>query len=325
MLVSVLFWILWPRPVQPVVEHKSEVPPRVNPSSAPVAQSAQPANPSSPQILQQGNPEKLKQAQERSAKHIEALNKDIDFYGQTVDQDSHPLPGVQITMVVPHFLPGIDGMSIHVNRTSDANGLFDIHDATVTGDAVDIEGMSKEGYTLEPCHRGLGPTGGAPGNPMIFRLWRDDIKEPLITGQRSFDVRADGSPCILSVASNGFVQSDAPRGDFSLRLNIPQPQDGAHPNWSFEFEAANGGIAEELDPSAAMYRAPEGGYTNLFRFVLDDAHPWTRSGSKFNFYFYLADRKVYGRISFDLMFFRNKPPYIRTEYAINPTGSRILR
>jgi hypothetical protein len=233
---------------------------------------------------------------------------------------------VEIKMIVPHYVgSSLDGKMIHVDRTSDQSGLFDIHDASVTGDGIEVEHMSKEGYSLEPMTRSFGAVGGAPGNPTIFKLWRNDIKEPLITGQRSFDVRADGSPCILSVTSNGFVQSDAPREDFSLRLNIPQPQDGAHPNWSFEFKAANGGIAEELDSSAAMYRAPEGGYTNLFRFVLDDAHPWTRSGSKFNFYFYLADRKVYGRISFDLMFFRNKPPYIRTEYAINPTGSRILR
>ena len=59
---------------------------------------------------------------------MEARNLPIDFYGQTVDQDGNPLPGVQIKMMVPHFLPGLDGMSIPVNRTSDANGLFDVHD-----------------------------------------------------------------------------------------------------------------------------------------------------------------------------------------------------
>ncbi len=78
-----LFWLLWPRPVQPVMERKPAVPPTVYPAPvAQVPQSGQPAHPGSAQIFQQGNPEKLKQAQERSAKHIEALNKDIDFYGR---------------------------------------------------------------------------------------------------------------------------------------------------------------------------------------------------------------------------------------------------
>jgi hypothetical protein len=56
-----LFWLLWPRPVQPVMEQKSAVPPTVNPAPvAQVPQSAQPANPSPAQILQQRNPEKHK-------------------------------------------------------------------------------------------------------------------------------------------------------------------------------------------------------------------------------------------------------------------------
>lgn len=260
---------------------------------------------------------------EVTQKLLEEKNVPINFYGQTVDQDDNPLADVDVTVQVRHYDASVFGTSIKVDRKSDSAGLFDIHN--VTGDAFDLESISKKGYNAEPTRRGWGPTGGAPGNPVIFRLWRNDIKEPLITGQKSFEVLADGSPYILSVTTNGFIHSDAPREDFSISLNIPQPQDEAHPNWSFEFEAANGGIAEEMAPAAAMYRAPEGGYTNLFRFVLDDAHPWMRASSKFNFYFYLADRKVYGRISFELMFFRNKPPYIRTEYAINPTGSRILR
>ena len=90
-------------------------------------------------------------------------------------------------MTVPHFVANsLDGIMIHVHRTSDQSGLFDIHDASVTGDGIEVEHMSKEGYSLEPMTRKLWRGWRRSRNPMIFKLWRNDIKEPLITGQRSF-------------------------------------------------------------------------------------------------------------------------------------------
>ena len=44
----------------------------------------------------------------------------------------------------------------------------------------DIESMSKEGYELEMTQRGYGAVGGSQASPVLFRLWRNDIKEPLI-------------------------------------------------------------------------------------------------------------------------------------------------
>jgi hypothetical protein len=326
-VLVVLFWLLWPRPVQPVMEQKPEVPTTVNPAPvAQVPQSAQPANPGPAPILQQGNPEKLKQAKERSAKHIEALNRDIDFYGQTVDQDGNPLPGVKIGMIVPHFVANsIDGRMIHVDRTSDADGLFDIHDASVTGDGIDIEYMSKEGYTLEPSCRSVGPTSGAPGNPTIFRLWRNDIKEPLITGQKSFPIEPNGTSYVINFSKGAISLSGTEDGDLKLRINLPQPIASKSPNWSCEFQPVNGGLAEETDTSAAMYLAPTSGYSNLFNFAISPTNPWTRQSGTLRFYLRLKDGKEYGRLSIDMAMWTTRPNILRVQYAINPTGSRILR
>ncbi len=228
-------------------------------------------------------------------------------------------------MVVPHFLPGLDGMSIHVNRTSDANGLFDIHDATVTGDAVDIESMSKEGYELEPCHRGLGPTGGAPGNPMIFRLWRNDIKEPLITGSRALQYVPDGRLYTIDITNGVITEGSLANGDVTLWVKRPEQIVLAQRfDWSSELQLVGGGFAEELDGSSAMYVAPTDSYSNTFHF--DARNGWSDTTGVRRFYLKLKNGD-YGRASIEIMAYYNKqiPGLIRIQYAINPTGSRILR
>ncbi len=229
-------------------------------------------------------------------------------------------------MIVPHYLGySLDGRMIHVDRTSDADGLFDIHDASVTGDGIDIEYMSKEGYTLEPCNRGLGPVGGAPGNPRIFKLWRNDIKEPLITGQKSFPIEPNGTPYAIDFSSGTISPATTTSGDLELRINIPPPVGGKYPDWSCEFRPVNGGLAEETDTSSPMYLAPTVGYTNLFSYFQSPTNPWAPRNGTLRFYLRLKDGKEYGRISIDMALCVRNPNKLRVEYAINPTGSRILR
>lgn len=254
-----------------------------------------------------------------------ARNLPIDFYGQTVDQDGNSLPGVHIKMMVAHYLPGMEGMSIPVNRTSDANGLFDVHDANVTGDGIDIEYMSKEGYALEPMTRSFGPVGGAPGNPVIFRLWRNDIKEPLITGQKSFSIEPNGTSYIVDLTKGTISQSDGEDGDLKLRINMPPPVGGKYPDWWCEFRTVNGGLAEETDSSSPMFLAPTAGYTNLFSFSESATNPWNRQSGNLRFFLRLKNGNEYGRISIDMAACARNPNRLRIEYAINPTGSLILR
>ena len=329
-VVSVLlFWILWPSPVHPVraVEQKQVVSPAVNP--APVAQgpqSAWPTNPSSAEILKHRNPEKLKQAQEQEAKQIEALNRDINFYGQTVDQDDNPLPGVQIKMIVPHYLGySLDGKMIHADRTSDQNGLFDIHDANVTGDGFDMEYMSKKGYTLEPMARSFGPMGGAPGNPVIFKLWRNDIKEPLLTGSRALQYIPDGRVYTIGITNGVISESSLANGDMTLWVKRPERIVLVQRfDWSSELQLIGRGLAEEPDLNSAMYVAPIEGYSNTFHF--DARNGWSDTTGVRRFYLKLKNRD-YGRASIEIMAYYNKqiPGLIRIEYAINPIGSRVLR
>jgi hypothetical protein len=326
-IALVLFWILWPRsPVNYVMpEEKTESQSKLT-TTAQIPQSGPSTELTTNEVRKARSSEKIKKAQEEELREIAALNRAIDFYGQTIDQDGNPLPGVEITMTVPHYVAfSLDGKMIHLSRISDQNGFFDIHDASVTGDAVDIESMIKNGYTLEPMRRGLGPVGGAPGSPIIFKLWRNDIKEPLIKGGKSFPIEPDGTTYVIDFAKGTISSSGAEVGDFKLHFNLPQPIDRKHPNWSCEFQPVNGGLAEEPDASAAMYLAPTSGYSNLFNFAISPTNPWTRQSGTLRFYLCLKDGKEYGRISIDMAMWARKPNILRVEYAVNPNGSRILR
>jgi len=327
-VLFVLFWMLWPRssPLGRIVEQQTEAPATVMPATvSQVPQSVSANNPSLGEILKHTIREKTKEAQEDFNRRVQARNVPIDFYGQTVDQNSNPLAGVQIKLMVAHYLPGLEGMSIPVNRTSDANGFFDVHDASVTGDGFDMAYVSKDGYTLEPMARSFGPVGGAPGNPMLLKLWRNDIKEPLVTGRDALDIIADGRSYVINVTNNFITGGIQGSGDFSVWIKRPDGVTWSNRfDWSCELHVIGGGLAEEPDLKSAMYVAPTDAYTNGFHF--DATNGWGKTTGARRFYLRLGNGN-YGRASIEILsyFDHQAPGLIRIEYAINPTGSRILR
>lgn len=249
----------------------------------------------------------------------------LNFYGQTVAQDGKPLPGVQIQVRVRNWTAG--GISIPYKCESDSSGRFNIHG--VNGDAFDIESMSKEGYELEMTQRGYGAVGGSQVSPVLFRLWRNDINEPLISVKKAFEVVPDGRKYFI-VMTNGAV-SDKANGDedFSISLNAPPNiRLGQRFDWSGTLQMLNGGGLREESVDYYMYIAPIDGYTNSAGFgeVATNKSWGGESGPK-RYYISLRGGRVYGHMSFELYTYYNltRSPRVRIEYAINPTGSRILK
>jgi hypothetical protein len=155
-------------------------------------------------------------------------------------------------------------------------------------------------------------------------MWRKDIKEPLITGNQSFTIVPNGTSYVVDLIKGKLSQSDDENGDLKFRINIPPSISGKYPDWSCEFRVVNGVLAEENDASSPMYLAPTTGYTSAFNF--DSAtSSWNRQNGSLRFYLRLKDGKEYGRISIDMAACVRNPNKLRIEYAINPTGSRILR
>lgn len=304
-------------------QERADVTPNQPPRATTIPQPADSHNPSVGEILANTDPIKAKKRQEQIGNAMESANVPIDFYGQTIDQDGNPLSGVQVKAIVRHWTASLQGTSVRVDRTSDSNGFFDIHD--VTGDAFDLESMGKEGYELEPGQRTFGPSGGAPVKPVIFKLWNKLDKQPMVSGRDALDILADGRMYAIGITNNTMTEGNQGNGDLTVWVKRP---DGVtwstRFDWSCELQIVNGGLCEELNQNSPMYVAPTDGYTNGFHF--DARNGWGKSTGTRRFYLRLENGGRYGRASVEILpyFDHQEPGLIRIEYAINPTGSHIL-
>jgi hypothetical protein len=77
-----------------------------------------------------------------------------------------------------------------------------------------------------------------------------------------------------------------------------------------------------------MFLAPTEGYTNRFAYTqIAGASGWGDTTGDMSFYVTLRDGQMYGRMSIELCanFHGKAPGMVRFSYAINPSGSRVLR
>jgi hypothetical protein len=258
---------------------------------------------------------------------LEMKNVPTDFYGRVVDQDSNSLSGVKIKVNVRHWELTVNDLSrsISVERETDADGLFHIDGAT--GDVFDIDYIQKNGYELEPNTKpGYGVIGGSFSDPVIFKMWRSDIHEPLVTGKKSFQIIPDGRTYIIDLSKGTIAESG--EGDLKIWAKRPAPiVFGQRYDWSCEIDTVNGGLLQETDVYSSMYLAPADGYTPSFKFEQKIGNGWGDSTGTKRFYVMLKNGQEYGRISIELFAYYNDHilGLIRIEYAINPSGSHILR
>ena len=128
--------------------------------------------------------------------YMESQNKPIDFCGQVVDQDGNPLVGasvkgeaLHVKVVVPAAW-GDEDEIVPIEKETDSMGRFEIQG--ISARAVELESIQKSGYEAEPVKRAWGTVEGTFQNPVIFKMWRTNIHEKLITGEKSFDIIPDG-------------------------------------------------------------------------------------------------------------------------------------
>jgi len=272
-------------------------------------------------ISQSGSQNRLGLLQQALA----ANNSPVDFYGKAIDQDSNDLSGVKINFYIRHWelTQHSDSIPIRLQRESGPDGRFEIHG--VSGDAISVESIGKDGYELEPMQNTFGPASGGFINPVIFKMWNTNIHEQLITGDKPFHIVPDGRPYFINLADDSISESGS--GDLKLWLKFDAPKPNYLYDWSCKVEVMNGGLLEQDDLNDSMYLAPTAGYTPSFQLqqqIKGGQHGST--GSK-RFYINLNNGQTYGRIQIELMAYYNNeiPGMIRLSYAINPSGSRILR
>ncbi len=264
---------------------------------------------------------------ERLQRLLEGKNVPVNFYGKVIDQDSNSLSGVEIKVTVRHWGLTLKDISteIPIERTTDESGRFKLDGAT--GDAFDLDYIRKTGYEVEPGQRSFGAACDSYDEPIVFKMWSTNIDEQLITGEKRFHVAIDGRPYFISLTDGTISQSD--QGDLKVWIKFPAETNAEQPNnWLAEIDAVNGGILEEHDPYSSMYLAPESSYTQTFQIARQLVRKNQRGMTgQHRFYIALKNGKEYGRVSVELFAPYNNeiPGLIDIQYAVNPSGSRILR
>ncbi len=272
---------------------------------------------------------------EQAKQEIESANVPVDFYGKVIDQDSNALSGVDIKITVRHWtMPdlslqpagskifGID-REIPLEQTSGTDGRFEITGAT--GDVFYLESIQKDGYEVEPCQRNFGAVSGSYENPFIFKMWSTNIHEKLISGGKSFDIVPDGRPYFINLTDDTISESGT--GDLKVWIQYTnQIVRGQVYDWSAGIEVINGGLLEE-PLGSAMYGAPTDGYVPAFQLQGQIKGGQRGDIGERQFYLRLSNGQEYGQMSIGLYapFNDQTPGLIHLSYAINPSGSRILR
>lgn len=342
---AILFWL---RPVKQAaipeqtqttiqpVSNASAIPQTVNKSIANI--SSQPAV----VVSSQANPDSAMSYSNKMQELFERYKEGhpVEFYGQVIDQDSNPLPNVKIDFSIQQTYmvsPTEFAISNNILRFQKETGIDGRVEITgEKGDNVDIDSIQKEGYEVELGPRGFGAVSGSLENPVIFKMWSTNIHEQLITGNKSFEIVPDGRPYFINLTDGTLSEHES--GDLKVWIQYTnQVTQGQLYDWSAGIEVVNGGLLEVPqyainsgfwpDPPFAMYSAPADGYIPAFS--LKSQIKGGQSGEIGNRFFYLLlnNGKEYGRMSINLFapYGRLHPGLVDISYAINPSGSRILR
>ena len=274
-------------------------------------------------VVDRNNPESIRQ-------YLLSQNVPVGFFGKIIDQDGNPISGAQVKGEVLHVkvsFPAPGGAQdeiIPIDKKTDSNGRFEIQG--MTGRSFDLETIQKDGYDLEPPRqRSYRATGGSLENPIIFKMWSNQIHEKLISGGKSFDIVPDGRAYFINLTDDTISESG--RGDLKVWIQYTnQVVRGQLYDWSAGIEVVNGGLLEELLGSA-MYEAATEGYVPSFQLQGKIKGGQRGDIGERQFYLKLKDGQEYGQMSIGLYapFNDQTPGLIRLSYTINPSGSRILR
>jgi hypothetical protein len=298
----------------------------------------QPNSPGSPrETARLGTSAVAASREERWQVALNERNVPINFWGKVVDETGAPLGGVSIALSSRTFLAAtnLTGFTLHprTNALTGNDGLFEIHG--MSGDSLKIEAFDKEDYEPEPgasrvfTRESLLAVG--PNNPVVFRLWKRGLKQALIAGDKVFHFVPDGRRYAINLTDGIVGEAKATEGDLQFWAQRPPSAHRRQPyDWSFSLQAPDGGLLRELvSQYADMSLAPEAGYTNLYQSLHhSDDLPWDDGEGQHRFYVALHGGRACARIQISVNSFddpKTGEGRLHIEYALNPSGSRILR
>jgi hypothetical protein len=245
----------------------------------------------------------------------------IEFYGQVVDESTNPVAGAEVHFVWTDLSP--TGNS-EKQATSDSNGRFSLRN--VTGMNLIVR-VSKQGYyAYQPFGAAFNYAGQdqnfAPdaASPVIFRLRKKGVAEPLIRFRKTFSVPKDGSPIQVDLVTGNLVTA----GNAGMKVECWTQDAGKKPgerfDWKCRVSLAGGGIQPCTEQFPFLAPAADYASSDEVDMTVKPDQPWQLDVQR-SYFVHTADGR-YGRVVFRMI--AHGDHFCMIESCFNPSGSRNL-
>lgn len=264
---------------------------------------------------------------------VAAKNVPVNFWGRVVDQDEQPLAGVRVVMRIRQWFyntnSGPGTLSPKQEATSNTEGKFEW--TGVSGDSLELESVTKEGYRLSPktqsgfvYSRGADSFQPDAANPVIIRMWKLTPPENLVSFRTLSGFVPDGRGYTMDLLANKKFEGEKPEGDLLVKLTRPARVEPRQKyDWVLELNGINGGLVEAVDEFG--YTAPETGYQSKVSIRLQASDTdWTDSLTK-DYFIRSRGGAVYGLLHLSIRSEYDGKSAIFFETRLNPSGSRNLQ
>ena len=265
-------------------------------------------------------------------RHAEQIKKDhmfedrhpINFWGQVVDQNGTPLPGI---VVNPYWNDYINHKPANFKVTTDANGRFKVLGGMGKEFYVALDANKEYFYTVETTRAFDYGTAGPerfipdPTNPVKIVVWQPTMPAQVFERGTRGQMPVDGTWVGLDLLSVMFNTN----GPFFLRAKALQPGNLEETEVQMDLHLAGGGLVSTQEEYA--WHPPADGWSHSVRTVIPRS--FSRSNSLFGLSFYckLQDPPWYGRIRFipEELPYTNQPNTGFTiHYHINTNAVRVV-
>ena len=264
---------------------------------------------------------------------IKRANQQVRFFGQVIDQDGAPLPGVKVRLSLKRTEETLPGVSRDVldciDETSDAQGLFGL--TGKSGSLLTVQSLEKSGYEApyvgnraywyEEIVAGRKFTPDE-AKPELFCMWKKVGAERLAHADKFYGIVPDGRSYTVDILNGKKIEGGA-AGDFKVSIRRPQAvAAGAKYDWGCVIEGIGGGVIETQDEF--MYRAPESGYLSHYEVNVSASDPQWSDRAQRRFYLKSRDGRVYARVDVEILANYQDKAVFSVKYFANPSGSRNL-
>ena len=264
---------------------------------------------------------RLNEMKAETEKGLEEWKTPIEFYGKVVDESTNPIPDAQVDFVWNDL--SAEGTS-RDHTTSDASGSFSL--TGIKGKAMTVK-VGKEGYyAYQPVGLAFNYAGENhnfvpdAANPVIFRLKKKGIAEPLIHFDKGFSVPKDGAPVEIDLTT-GRQTSSSPN---AIKVECWTHDTEKKSGWEFDWKCRVSIPGGELQSYNEMFPflAPEGGYVpaDEIDMTVKADTPWTQDVQRN--YFVRTAGGAFGRLTFRMI--AHGDHFCRIDSYFNPSGSRSL-